>query len=126
MWNGPRTVDSVEVAPVRWLIVSTSMDMPSTSESSQPHVIAFLPGAGQEVDRCVPFLVGQLDLLDEGVQLPRQRGEQLPQPRVGRIGEARSDDLRRPFLAEQLHVLLLIRPGLRQTRAASSASASYA
>jgi hypothetical protein len=33
MWNGPSTVDSV-APPARWLIVSTSMDTPSTSESS--------------------------------------------------------------------------------------------
>ncbi len=33
MWKGPSTVDSVEVPPVRWLIVSTSIDTPKTSES---------------------------------------------------------------------------------------------
>src|SRR3954453_6465103 len=33
MWNGPSTVDSVEAPPVRWLIVSTSIETPSTSES---------------------------------------------------------------------------------------------
>ena len=33
MWNGPSTVDSVPVPPARWLIVSTSIETPSTSES---------------------------------------------------------------------------------------------
>src|SRR3954447_19372889 len=33
MWKGPSTVDSVEVPPVRWLIVSTSIEIPSTSDS---------------------------------------------------------------------------------------------
>ena len=32
-WNGPVTVDSVEPPAGRWLMVSTSMDTPSTSES---------------------------------------------------------------------------------------------
>src|SRR5687768_14650414 len=33
MWNGPSTVDSVDVPPVRWLIVSTSIETPRTSDS---------------------------------------------------------------------------------------------
>src|SRR5688572_23137655 len=33
MWKGPSTVDSVEVPPVRWLIVSTSIETPRTSDS---------------------------------------------------------------------------------------------
>ena len=33
MWNGPSTVDSVSTPSERLLIVSTSVEMPSTSES---------------------------------------------------------------------------------------------
>src|SRR4051812_44744921 len=107
MWKGPSTVDSVEVPPVRWLIVSTSIKIPRTSESRMNSCrtsLLICPGAGEEVDRDPPLLLGQLHVLDEGVQVVDQRGHHLLQPRARSVLEAGGDDLGRPLLAEQLPV----------------------
>src|SRR4051812_17665177 len=67
-----------------------------------PHLVAHVPGAGEEVDREAPLLLGQLHLLDERVQMLDQRGQHPPQPRIRRAGEAGGHHLRRPLLGEQL------------------------
>ena len=66
MWNGPSTVDSVAPALFRLLIVSTSMEMPSTSESrmnscrSESH---FWPVAVRKsMARCHSAIVGSVSL----------------------------------------------------------------
>jgi hypothetical protein len=76
-----------------------------------PYVVALVPGRGEEGDRGVPFLLGQLDVLDEGVQVMDERPEHLPQAGVRRAGHARGHDVSRAFLAEQLPVRLLLRHG---------------
>jgi len=53
-----------------------------------PLVAAHLAGFGQDFDRLEPFGLGQLDLLDEVVQVLDQRQHDPPQPGVGRRREA--------------------------------------
>src|SRR5262249_44732473 len=45
-------------------------------------------GFGQNLDRLKPFGLGQLDLLDESVQILDEAEHDLTQPRVGGAGEA--------------------------------------
>jgi hypothetical protein len=54
-------------------------------------VAAHLAGFGQDLDRLEPFRLGQLDLLDEGVEVVDQAQHDAAQPRVGRRGKPRQD-----------------------------------
>ena len=63
-------------------------------------VVALLPGPGEEVDRLLPLGDRQLDLAGERVQVLHERGQDLPQPRVGLRAEALDDGLGRRLLGE--------------------------
>ena len=54
-----------------------------------PLVAAHLTGFGQDFDRLEPLRLGQLHLLDEGVQMADQAQYDLAQARVGRPGKPR-------------------------------------
>jgi hypothetical protein len=54
-----------------------------------PLVAAHLAGFGEDFDRLKPFGLGQLDLLDEGVQVFDEPQHDLAQTRIGRRREAR-------------------------------------
>jgi len=53
-----------------------------------PSVAAHLSGLGEELDRRHPFGLGQLHVLDEGMQVTDETLHDVPQARVGRGVEA--------------------------------------
>lgn len=65
-----------------------------------PGLVRPLPGGGQEIDGGPPLVQGGLGLADEGVQVSHEAGQQLPQPRIRRAGEAGDDLVRRRVLGE--------------------------
>ncbi len=103
MWNGPSTVDWVAPAAPRSLIVSTSIEMPSTSDSrmnSCRTLGALLAGRGEELDRLLPLGEAGFHLAHGGVQVPDQAVQDGPQPLVRRAGEALDDRVRGAFFGE--------------------------
>src|SRR3954462_9425429 len=86
-WNGPSTVDSVDRPPVRWFIVSTSIETPRTSDSRMNSCRTsslMCPVRVRKSTAKPPLLLGQFHVLDEVVQVPHQRREHLLQPWVRR------------------------------------------
>jgi hypothetical protein len=88
-----------------------------------PHVVAHVTGAGEEVDGYAPLLLGQLDVLDEVVQVAHQRRHDLLEPGVRRPLEARRDHLGRTLLGEQLAAHARSSTVRRAASSAASASA---
>ena len=54
-------------------------------------VVGDVSGGGEELDAVVPFVLGEADFADEGVQVPGQGLHQLLQPRVFGLVEGRDD-----------------------------------
>ena len=102
-WNGPSTVDSVAPTGCRLLMVSTSMETPSTSESRMNSCRLSSHMCPVRVRKSIgrlPFVLGRLDLADEPVQVPGEGLHHLPQTGAPRGGEAVHHGLRGGLLRE--------------------------
>jgi hypothetical protein len=61
-----------------------------------PRAVALVAGGGEKRDRLRPLALGELDILDERVQVPNQRPQDLPAAitlPVRSVGGWRADDV---------------------------------
>ena len=104
MWNGPSTVDSV--APLSAAVVDR-LDQHRDPQhvGEQDELLAqsashFCPVSVRKAIAAVPLRPGQLDLLDERMQVLDQRAQHRAQPRVGGVGDAAHDGVAGVVLGE--------------------------
>ena len=89
-WNGPNTV---ELGGAVGFAVAQQVDHHRHAERIREQdeflalVVGHVAGLGQDLDRLEPLRLGQVDLLDERVQVADQAQHDLPEPRVRRLRE---------------------------------------